>query len=345
MLPLLLRNGSGSVDQNSCYSNSIIQVLRRIPNIKDVILALPSETNVETELKRIFLKEGSISQVSSYPLRAALRPDFARGNQMDSKEFFDTLLQALPLFMPVFNFKIRRTYRFVSSRNSAACNYCHPVEDPVIQGETSLILPLYNAQELVLQNLIDIYFQFEADFKKCSRCSTTNQQPYQVFKDFIDPGMFLFIQPQRFKRNVKNNKLEKIQHYVQGSHHINVGNYNFKLVAIVNHIGTFSQGHFQALLESNGKWYECDDYHLPREIITARESIFSQFNYLYVYEKNLPTSLASQSQSASQQQSSSQSRPLLQPHSSPFPQPIQGLQSPLLPKPSLPLPASCFTPV
>ena len=105
--PLLLKNHFGSFDQNSCFANSIIQVLRNIPNIRDITLALPPETHVQTELKKIFEKEGSISQVSSYSLRAAIRPDFSHGNQMDSKEFFDYFLQALPLFQPLFSFRIR----------------------------------------------------------------------------------------------------------------------------------------------------------------------------------------------------------------------------------------------
>ena len=280
--PLRLMNSFGTVDQNACFANSIIQVLRRIPNVKETILALPPETTVQSQLQNIFKREGTDSLISSYPLRVALRPDFSRGNQMDSKEFFDALLQALPFLEPLFNFKVKRTFRFINTRYSPACRFCHRVEDQVIQKETSLFLPLYNSSNLVLQNLIDNYLRFEANEKRCSHCPSSPQQTYQVFKDFTDPGLFLIIQLQRF-----DNNLKKILHFVQGSHLININSFKFKLICIVDHIGAFDQGHYRALLESNGKWYICDDYHLPRHI--AKESIFSESNYLYIFEKILPT--------------------------------------------------------
>ena len=95
--PLLLKNTAASVDQNSCFANSIIQILRRIPNIKDTIIALPPETNIHLELRKIFTSIGTHQKLSASKLRSELPRKFASGRQQDCKEFMDALLMALTL--------------------------------------------------------------------------------------------------------------------------------------------------------------------------------------------------------------------------------------------------------
>ena len=280
MIPLLLlRNTAQSVDSNACFANSVIQILRRIPNIKDNIIDLNLETRIHSELKQILSAEGTQRRVSASRLRFLVGQQFATGDQMDCKEFFDILLEKLGLgFDENFKFKVKNTFQFIGSDFSPACCYCHLVEDPVIETETSLNLPVFRYGNLSLQNLVDQYFQFEALTKKCSRCLNQAIQNYQLYKGFFEPGPFLIIQLKRF-----HNILEKLKTFVPGSFFINVNKIRFKLIAIIDHIGELNSGHYKPLLEHNGKWYVCEDDYYPVEL--PKEKIFSNQNYIYVFEK------------------------------------------------------------
>ena len=89
MIPLLLlRNTAQSVDSNACFANSVIQILRRIPNIKNNIIDLNLETRIHSELKQIFSAEGTQRRVSASRLRFLVGQQFATGEQMDCKEFW-----------------------------------------------------------------------------------------------------------------------------------------------------------------------------------------------------------------------------------------------------------------
>ena len=145
MIPsLLLKNTARSVDSNACFANSVVQILRRIPNIKNNIFELNLETGIHGELKRIFSAEGTQRNISAARLRYIVGREYASGEQMDCKEFFDELLIKLSLgFDDVFNFKVKNTFNFINSDFSPACRYCHLVEDPVIDTGTALLLPLY----------------------------------------------------------------------------------------------------------------------------------------------------------------------------------------------------------
>ena len=163
MIPsLLLKNTVRSVDSNACFANSVIQILRRIPNIKDNIIDLNLETRIHSELRQIFSAEGTQRRVSASRLRFLVGEQFATGEQMDCKEFFDILLEKLELgFNENFKFKVRNSFHFIRSDFSPACRYCHLVEDPVIETETSLNLPVFRFGNLSVQNLVDKYFDVE----------------------------------------------------------------------------------------------------------------------------------------------------------------------------------------
>ena len=94
--PLLLKNAAVAADRNACFANCIIQILRRIPHIKEVVTTLAPETMIHSELKQIFLAEGTLRKISASKLRAAVGREFSSGAQMDCKEFFDCLLEGLP---------------------------------------------------------------------------------------------------------------------------------------------------------------------------------------------------------------------------------------------------------
>ena len=96
MIPsLFLKNTARSVDSNACFANCVVNILRRIPNIKNNIFELNLQTGIHGELMRIFSAEGTQRNVSAARLRFIVGEQFASGHQMDCKEFFDELLMKL----------------------------------------------------------------------------------------------------------------------------------------------------------------------------------------------------------------------------------------------------------
>ena len=279
VLPLLLKNVAASVDQNSCFANCILQLLRRIPNIKDTIIALPPETNIHLELKKIFLNIGSYRKISVSKIRSEVATRFSTGSQQDCKEFLDSLLTSLSLnFEDLFKYKIKNSFVFVETNYSPACRYCNQVESPVQETEGTLFLSLYEKQNLVLQHLIDQYFDFDEGSKKCSKCLNFPQQKYRVYKEFSEPGPFLLIQLKRF-----DNHLQKLDHLVQGSFTVRVKNTYYELIAIVDHLGNYNNGHYRTILESKKKWYLCEDDKIPQEV--PKNLVFSKANYIYLFQQ------------------------------------------------------------
>ena len=109
--PLLLQNLTRG-DRNTCFANSVIQLLRRVSILKEVIVTInENEKTPENEipllLKQIFLYEGSNRIKSTSEFRAKVDSQFTTGHQQDCKEFLDKLLALLPSdFSSPFKFKI-----------------------------------------------------------------------------------------------------------------------------------------------------------------------------------------------------------------------------------------------
>ena len=102
LLPMFLINTSLGKDKNSCYSNCILQLLRRTRDFKHQIEQSDATSLVEKELKFIFQSEGSNEIKSTAVLRSALGNDFSSGTQQDSKEFFDSLMSHLRRLNPIY---------------------------------------------------------------------------------------------------------------------------------------------------------------------------------------------------------------------------------------------------
>ena len=283
--PLLLKNSTSGIDKNACFANSVINILRRITLVRNILPALTNESRIHFLLQNIFAKEGSIESQSCSDLRQELdrrkgTVNFSSGVQNDSKEFLDALLETLPSLADIFKFTITRKYSFINSKFSPKCQYCNQEENPVSSQDSTIHLHLLPSNNMALQILIDNYFKFQAGYKKCSKmqCQNTQNQVYNETTTLTEAGPYIFIQLLRF-----DNYLQKIDAFVQGSFKVQIGNFEFKLISVINHLGTFNNGHYISLLEHHEKWYICNDDQMPQEI--PSEAVFSKANYMYVFEK------------------------------------------------------------
>ena len=211
VLPLLLKNSFQGIDQNACFANSIINILRRVSIFKETLPAFANEeqeTKIPFFLQQIFSKEGSFQGQSASFLRQELanktrNANFSSGVQYDAKEFLDALFQFLPSLNDIFEFTITRKYSFVNSKFSPRCQFCQLEENPVPDPATTIHLNLLPSNDLSLQNLIDHFFQFQVASKKCSKqqCEDTPLQIYHECPSMTNAGPYLLIQLLRFKNN------------------------------------------------------------------------------------------------------------------------------------------------
>ena len=108
--PLLLKNSTLGIDKNACFANSVINILRRITLVRNILPALTNESRIHFLLQNIFAREGSIESQSCSDLRQELdrrkgTVNFSSGVQNDSKEFLDALLETLPSLADIFKFQ------------------------------------------------------------------------------------------------------------------------------------------------------------------------------------------------------------------------------------------------
>ena len=231
---LLLKNTAFGVDKNACFANSVIQLLRRVSNIRQPIVTLNAdpENKIHLLLKEIFLSEGSNTKKSTSQLRKEVGERFSTGFQQDCKEFLDTLLEKLHFnFHDIFKFKIKSTKNFINENEySTACMYCGTCEVPVESSDTTLHICIPNSQNLKLQSLIDKHFNPDPSEKKCSKCEDKPMQNYKESQQFFEPGNFLIVQLKRF-----SNNLQKLDHHVEGSFGISVHNNSFKIIGVIGY--------------------------------------------------------------------------------------------------------------
>ena len=123
MIPiLLLKNSFFGVDKNACFTNCIINVLRRVKTFKDILPALSNETLIHSNLQNLFFWNTQIKVSASQlrreidNLKGDIQRTFSSGNQQDCKEFLDALLEFMPSLSDLFKFTFKRTYLFVGHR-------------------------------------------------------------------------------------------------------------------------------------------------------------------------------------------------------------------------------------
>ena len=195
MHSLLLKNFAPGIDRNACFANSVIQLLRRVSNIRQSIVTLnaDSENKIHLLLKEIFLSEGSNTKKSTYELRKEVDKKFSTGDQQDCKEFLDTLLEKLPFnFQDIFKFNIKSTYDFINENEySTACMYCGTCEVPVISSDITLHISISNSQNLKLQSLIDKNFNPDPSEKNVASAKKNLSKNIKNLNNFLNQVIVL----------------------------------------------------------------------------------------------------------------------------------------------------------
>ena len=309
--PLLLSNFDtddfGRRNDNACFGNAIVQILRHIPQFLRRISE--STASVERALQIIFNNIGTFNRASICELRILVgqhsnQHQFYSGTQEDAMEFFTHLMNSLEASNSTFfNFN---TINYIQFYNAAsACRHCGTGPQPTTDTQNILQLALQQTEEIT-QSLSQLIHQHlamkysdEGCGKRCLICCTHGDssdhqndikcvpQPYVYQKRFTTFPPFLLIQLKRFKHK-PDNTMEKINTLVTATNTIVIQATKYNLLATLDHHQSKDgTGHYKSNLKTGNRWYTCNDASMPQYI--PEINVLEENMYTYVFKKAEPS--------------------------------------------------------
>ncbi|CAF0878697.1 unnamed protein product [Didymodactylos carnosus] len=273
---------------NTCYMNSALQCLSSIPQLTDHYLNLNDDkkesiTAVYSRLMKQMWSEPPFSSVTPIELKLLIGqhvPVFNDYKQKDSQQFMNTLLNMLKdeddIIDKLFSLFIK---------SAVTCPHCKTTNER-IEPMTFLPLPaLSSPYNVKLNDLLQDFFKeniLDGDYYcwKCLKMSTVKQKSDLCRQ--LPP--VLIIQLKRFPYNESKEKFDTFIEYP--IHNLNLNRYVlteakdrhndslYNLVAVSNHYGTLSFGHY----------------------VTRQKTIPSKATKSYVHFHGAKTELANQNQ-------------------------------------------------
>ena len=219
--------------------------------------------------------------------------DLSSGNQQDGVEFMTFLMDILPV---EFTFHSRLEKVSFKYTESGTCPICGNFPNDRIETGNILHLSIANSGSNTIANLLVNYFSSQSleGGKRCLYCCTHEtccprtgkcvSRPVTTERKIVDFPNVLFIQVKRFETNFRTGYSSKILTDVKVEESVTMDGVTYNIKGILNHIGTFENGHYTAIIKNKGLWYLCDDSNFPKVI--APKEVFNNCNYLFVYEKS-----------------------------------------------------------
>ena len=267
---LLLKNGGR--ERNMCSLNSIIQLLRHMPEFKVKISNLKKASPIHFILHSIISNCGtgildSALALRGYLAQAANQP-LNSGAQYDTIELFTYLLNHIP--NELFQFNTTADYRFLVENRPSACPSCQ--QRPPSTSESDRILkialPSTNAR-LSLDNLLRQHFLIrrQLDGRRCAACLSRNPNtpkiPYLERFSISKYPQYIILQILRME--YRSGKTVKKSTQVSLPNHVMVDKVEYNVIGTISHMGTAEAGHNRAYLKEGPNWYLCEDSCMPEK--------------------------------------------------------------------------------
>ena len=248
---------------NTCYLNSILQLLYSIPSIRSKILSFKSNLPMISSLRYIFAKL-SFSLLSSVRTHSFIRnfldyddQPIDQNIQMDAEEFFLNLLSKLE----DCGLKTIEEDITIRSTRIIRCQACK---------KESKKTEFFNVLSLDVRGNLDVYDCIKSATKHdvlngenqyfCEDCE--GKVDAEKFLNFEKLPNFLIISLKRLIYDVSLQKMVKIydkcQFYKELDFDIG-GQEKFSLKGIIVHIGDENSGHYVAVMKEGELWYKFDD--------------------------------------------------------------------------------------
>ena len=228
MLPkLLLRNSPLGDDQNLCFTNAAIQILRNIPPFVEKCMehsdcSTPSDccTLIQRHVCSILHFVGESKTISAHFLRKAVgeavsRRDFYTGQQSDALEFCYYLLQNLnSSVLSLFKFFTQTERDFWRNERKSPCQYCGKELNNATDEHLVLNLSIPDSDHSIeLQQLINNHFlediSEQSNGIRCPNCCSHDNnidhkpqckpKPFRTQEHITRYPDYLIVQLLRFK--------------------------------------------------------------------------------------------------------------------------------------------------
>jgi hypothetical protein len=252
---------------NSCYFNSVIQLLANVPELVDIYTNTTFDLDtVNYYISSIFKKlckepiNTTGIDIREYvhktldKLNESKLPIFhlQKGIQEDGSEILREIIDTLndhTSLIKIFNVNERSTHTFVDESipyiDKSIDNTIRPMELP--QFVKSITKNIMNVIDNASKNVLDdeCVYPSNAVPRPCSRKST-----------FIFNSQYIIIVLKRNNEDLtKNNMIFNYEKY------LDINNVKFDLIGIIRHHGiTFNSGHYTTIVKHSDKyWYMYDD--------------------------------------------------------------------------------------
>ena len=286
---------------NTCYFNSVVQIMLHCPLIRRAIETAPQSIPALREVHNLFMRmtnddfEPVISPhecfnvAKNLPQCRAINLSLGK-RQEDAHEFFLKLLEhfdeELTIFADVYNLPNVFNIYIRSKTTCRECSRTHEEKDYL--WVLSLPFPLgfvqHPANRQNLYSLLDSYFHTEIVLDhRCVDCGTLANTAKKL--DILTTSQMLVIQLGRF-----DMQYQKIDHFVQyplqlRSSHISHSDgrpCSWDLIGFIVHAGpSIRQGHYFAFFQSEGIWYRADDTNIEP---LSRLRVLSLTPYILFYQ-------------------------------------------------------------
>ena len=257
---------------NTCFINAVLQTL----NVVWHDIGIPCQEKLGNLLHEAIKHLNSDKGIAFYPVKLVNEirkslPGFQRvGAFEDAHEFMLALLDKLGCLNMCGSFE--STIRFT----------CCPVVRVSDASYLGLQLPIPEVEptsEISLQQCVTKFKEWERLEKltKCPLCSKMSEVDKQI--SFVRLPKILVVQLVRFSSNFCKNSS-----FVKFTFDYSFHDSDYKLVAVINHLGSAHSGHYTSSVRIRNKWFNINDDCVTNGV---EEDIISKDAYILIYESNV----------------------------------------------------------
>ena len=268
---------------NNCYLNSALQFISQAVWVNKDLLDEEDENDLQNIYIKFVLDKWSSGNLTNYNPKnikliiAKQRKQFSNNDQQDSHEL-------LVCFLDIIENKIIKNY-FDSTLQSITkcfkCGYMYRTKNvlrfiPLTLTDTNCTLDECFTQ-FITQEYLDNYW-------KCEKCKNNKGQKTLTIKKWAP---YIIIHLKRFKWEENGKRINYRVEFPIYWHRKEMKNNKYKLRSIINHYGTFNNGHYTSCGRIHSdQWIDYNDKKnkpIKSQIIQNRYNISA---YLLLYEKD-----------------------------------------------------------